>query len=322
MHTITISDSSSGSEAKISIEHGFNCYSFKAAVSPVERVEIIAGGNDFESGQLPPSHSGIPVLFPFPNRIRQGRFSWNGRDYELPLEEVPSDGAGNAIHGFCIDRPWRIIAQTADSVTGEFQLSVDAPERTRYWPADAIIRIRYSVNGAALRADVTVINPDNQPLPWGFGTHAYFRVPLSSDSQPAHCTIFAPVSQIWDLQDCLPTGGKSRIPEDCRLAESPYFDTLNVDAVFTNIKNQNGQVICRLMDEHAGLQMEQRCSPEFREIVAFTPPWSSSICLEPYTCLTDAINLQQQGIDAGLQLLPPGQSWTGWIVIQASAITC
>ena len=30
------------------------------------------------------------------------------------------------------------------------------------------------------------------------------------------------------------------------------------------------------------------------------PPHREAICLEPYTCTTDAINLQQQGVNAGL----------------------
>ena len=44
-------------------------------------------------------------------------------------------------------------------------------------------------------------------------------------------------------------------------------------------------------------------------MVVFTPPHRQAFCVEPYTCVTDAINLQQQGIDAGLIVLQPGQRW-------------
>jgi aldose 1-epimerase len=60
----------------------------------------------------------------------------------------------------------------------------------------------------------------------------------------------------------------------------------------------------------------QRFSADFQELVAFTPPWTSAICLEPYTCTTDAINLQQQGFEAGLRILQPGETWTGCIDIE------
>jgi aldose 1-epimerase len=35
------------------------------------------------------------------------------------------------------------------------------------------------------------------------------------------------------------------------------------------------------------------------------------VALEPYTCATDAINLQQRGVDAGLLVLGPGGKWQG-----------
>src|SRR4051794_19621574 len=34
-----------------------------------------------------PTRGGIPVLFPFPNRIRGGRFTSHGREYQLPLND-------------------------------------------------------------------------------------------------------------------------------------------------------------------------------------------------------------------------------------------
>ena len=52
-------------------------------------------------------------------------------------------------------------------------------------------------------------------------------------------------------------------------------------------------------------------SADFREMVVFTPPHRQAVCFEPYTCTTDAVNLQQRQVDAGWKVLPPGQSWTG-----------
>jgi aldose 1-epimerase len=38
--------------------------------------------------------------------------------------------------------------------------------------------------------------------------------------------------------------------------------------------------------------------------------------VEPYTCITDAINLQQRGVEAGLLVLPPGGRWTGVVELR------
>ena len=43
----------------------------------------------------------------------------------------------------------------------------------------------------------------------------------------------------------------------------------------------------------------------------FTPPHRQAFCVEPYTCVTDAVNLQQRGIDAGWRVLAPGEKWAG-----------
>jgi aldose 1-epimerase len=52
------------------------------------------------------------------------------------------------------------------------------------------------------------------------------------------------------------------------------------------------------------------CSPVFREMVVFNPPHRQAFCIEPYTCTTDAINLQAQGVDAGWLVLDPGATWS------------
>ncbi len=84
-----------------------------------------------------PTRSGLPILFPFPNRIRDGRFTWDGKQYHLPL----GDPSGkNAIHGFAFRRAWRVVDQGAHAsnawITGEFHGSIDAPETLPLWPAD------------------------------------------------------------------------------------------------------------------------------------------------------------------------------------------
>ena len=318
MTVVSINDPQSGSSARIAANAGFNCFEFLASIGDAQ-VSVIDAAEGFENGDKPPSHSGIPILFPYPNRIRGGKYSWEGTEYDLPESLVAYDGAGNAIHGFCLDLPWLIEEQTDGSVTGVFQISEDAPDRLPLWPTDALLRIKYSLNGACLRTDIEVSNPTDTPLPWGFGTHAYFRVPLTDSGSPENCTVYAPVTREWDLEECLPTGSQKDPAADGNLIQDPGFTSLKLDNVYTGVHPADGIVECRLTDTGSGLKMTQRCDDSFRDIVAFTPPWTSAVCLEPYTCVTDAINLQQQGVDAGLQVLEPGGTWTGWIEIAVEA---
>jgi aldose 1-epimerase len=319
MESLILKDPSSGSTARIVPHLGFNCYDFQANVGG-RFVDVLDSAPDFAEGKQRPSGHGIPILFPFPNRIRAGKYSWNGREYFLPESKVGYDGAGNAIHGFAIDRPWRVIDQLENVAVGEFQLSVDAPERLELWPADCTIRIRYEVKGRALRADIEIENPGKDPLPWGFGTHPYFKLPLGADSGAGQCLIECPASEEWELINCLPTGKRRPVPPDKDLREGAYFRDLRLDDVFTGLAPAQSHLECYILDGKAGLQISQRCDPIFRELVIYTPPKRDAICLEPYTSTTDAINLEPKGLDAGLRVLKPGGKFQTWIEIEAGPI--
>src|SRR5262249_35899663 len=67
---------------------GFNCFSWQITESGRKLDLLYSDPALFSDGR--PTRSGIPVLFPFPNRIRDGRFTWAGRTYQLPLNDPTS----------------------------------------------------------------------------------------------------------------------------------------------------------------------------------------------------------------------------------------
>ncbi|MFN9720182.1 MAG: aldose 1-epimerase, partial [Planctomycetota bacterium] len=204
------------------------------------------------------------------------------------------------------------------SVTGVFRIGIEAPERRSCWPADAEIQIRYTVNGTSLLSEIRVTNPDDLPLPWGFGTHAYFNVPFLAGTEREDYTIMVPSETVVELLDSLPTGAVVAVPSEKSLRAGRSFARLRADDVYSQLIPEEDSIRCRIDHEMSGICLEQRCSLDFREMVVFTPWWSSSICMEPYTCMTNAINLQQRAINAGLRTLLPGEQWTGCIDLHVS----
>jgi aldose 1-epimerase len=275
------------------------------------------------SGRSKPTRSGIPILFPFPNRIRAGRFRWHGKDYQLPLND--SSGA-NAIHGFACRKPWRMVDQGADAdaawVTGEFWGSKDAPEARDLWPADYRLRLTCRLADDRLRVEAVVENPDRVDLPFGLGYHPYVRVPLVPGARAEDCWVEAAVAAAWELDDGLPTGRE--LPPDTAndLSRPRRFGELNLDHLFraTACDPEPGpDRLCPrggVRQEPAGVTVRLAASVAFRELVAFTPPHRQAACLEPYTCITNAINLAAQGVDAGLLALPPGKTWAGVVELR------
>jgi aldose 1-epimerase len=296
---------------------GFNLFQLQIPVGS-RTVEVLDATADFEATGESPNHNGIPLLFPFPNRIRGAQYNWAGREYVL--EGVHQDGQGNAIHGLVIDRPWRVIERGPDTVVGQFQLSVDAADRRSLWPADFLIEVRYELHESALRCELRVVNPDRAPLPFGFGTHPYFKVPLSAGSRRDDCLIQAPVTEEWELVDCLPTGKRLPVSGRKDLREGQELKGLKLDDVLTGLAGRGPQVETVVMDPSAGLEVRQLFDKAFGELVVYTPPHGRSVCLEPYTCTTDAIHLADQGIDGGWRVLASGAEFRTWFQISAGLV--
>lgn len=312
--TIFVLDDGAGGRAEVWPALGFNCFGWQAAADSVTLDLLYADPALFGDGR--PTRSGIPILFPFPNRIRDGRFAWEGKDYQLPLD----DPAGkNAIHGFACRHPWRVVGQGADAasawVTGEFQASRDGADCLRLWPADYVLRVTHRLGGGVLRVEAEVENPDRRTLPFGLGYHPYFRVPFAPGGDAADCHVQVPACEAWVLAETLPTGERAPVGLDPAhdLNAPRLYRDLKLDDLLTRAPDaaDGPDGLCdRGLVRSGRATLRVRAAPAFREVVVFTPPHRRAFCIEPYTCATDAVNLQQGGVDAGLLLLPPGGRWS------------
>lgn len=307
---VTLSDSS-GAQARVHTGFGFNCFSF-AAVAGGEARETLWSAPGFEHNKSGASGSGIPLLFPFPGRIRGVSFHWQGVDY--PLEA--GDGRGNAIHGFVHQRGWRVIDQTPDSVQGEFHASVDDPALLKRWPSDFRIRARYSLQAGALALEVEMENPADSPLPCGFGAHPYFRLPLGDASVADECRVQLPVSSEWELNGMLPTGRLLQLANAKAFAEGLRFGEMSFDNVFTGLKFSGDTCVSRIVDRAAGRVLTLGFDRAFRECVVYNPPHRQAVCIEPYTCLPGVFSLPDKSIDGGMKVLVPGESFTAAMTIR------
>ena len=308
---ITLHDATTGATAKIAPQRGFNCFSYKPVVDG-EAVEVLWTADDFVAGGGKGSHSGIPILFPFPGRLRGTSFTFQGRAF--PLEA--GDGIGNAIHGFVIDRPWRLVEQTSTLAVGEFQASIDGPEILAHWPADFRIAVAYELVGHALTSEVRIENTGTSALPFGFGTHPYFRVPLGAKGTADHCLVTVPAANYWELAKMLPTGRKLPATGPHGLAQGMKFAETKLDDVFTDLTYTAGRAQTTIADPDNRRTLELTFDEQCRECVVYNPPHRQAICIEPYTCVPDAYELAESGADTGLRVLSPGETFSTRIDIR------
>ncbi len=288
---------------------GFNAYHWQAA-----GLALLYRNPQFFAEQKP-TRSGFPILFPFPNRIRDGRYMWEGKTYQLPLNDSTSK---NAIHGFTPKRAWRVVDQGADAgaawITGEFHGSKDAPETLALWPADYRLRVTYRLLDRVLRVEAEADNPDSKPLPFGLGYHPYFSL-APFGGQAAIVAVGA--GKFWELIDTLPTGKLLDVDDLRDLRHGQFVAPLKLDDVLTDLYHftydqADGLGMLGVLQHPSGAHMlTVWAGDDFREVVAFIPPHREAICLEPYTCTTDAVNLSPRGVSAGLRVLQPGEHWHG-----------
>jgi aldose 1-epimerase len=316
--TVYVLEAPSGARAEIWPALGCNCYRWRLPWKNHLLDLLYASPTLF--AETRPTRSGIPILFPFPNRIRAGRFSWERKEYQLP----PNDPSGkNAIHGFACRHPWRIVDQGADAesawLQAEFWCSRDAPDALPQWPADHRLQLTFRLRERSLHLEALVDNPGGAPLPFGLGYHPYFRVPFVPVSEDRRCLVEVRAETYWELEDLLPTGRLLSVDSSCNFMQPRPFSELHADTLLHAVAGPEDLLLHgQLRQEPDGATLSVRASPSFREVVAFTPPHRQAFCIEPYTCITDAINAQQRGVDAGLLVLPPGQQWTGTVAMEVS----
>jgi aldose 1-epimerase len=297
----TLHDDATGASAAVLPSFGFNLFSLKLPAAGAVR-EVLATAPDFASNPSKPGGNGTPILFPFPNRIRGGRYHFEGKDYQLPANNGP-----NAIHGFALNVPWDVVEHRADAheafIVGRYQISRNSPQMQSLWPTDAVLQVRYGLAGRRLTMTITITNPTALDLPYGFGIHPYFRLPLEPAGDPAQTSVVLPAARYWVLSEFLPTGEVH--PVDARLdfRKGQPRKGLKLDDVLTGLDFEGDRATCRLVDQALKAEFRLSFDRGFRELVAYTPAAAGVIAIEPYTQTTDAINLEPRGIDAGLRRL-------------------
>ena len=88
---------------------GNNCYAFKVADGDTW-LNLIDAPPDLATLEERPTAYGNPILFPFPNRIRNGTWQFEGETYQFDKEpESPT-----TIHGLLLNLPYQVESHVAD----------------------------------------------------------------------------------------------------------------------------------------------------------------------------------------------------------------
>ncbi|MBR9920206.1 MAG: aldose 1-epimerase [Bacteroidetes bacterium] len=234
------------------------------------------------------------LLFPFPNRLKNGKYHWEGKHYQFPLNDPIHD---NALHGFGASTCFSVDAIELHSNKAVIALSLDF-KGLEYYPFPFKLKVRYTLWSEPDRfeLEVEIENRGQTSMPFAFGWHPYFKL---DENGCENWQLQLPVSEeILVSETMIPTGKTKTFSE---------FDSLQKigDRDFDTCYQIAGQsAVLKLNHGQQFLQIKpldkQKAFPYYQ---LFIPPDRMSIALEPMTANINAF----QNMD-GLWALKAGES--------------
>jgi len=241
------------------------------------------------------------LLIPWPNRIADGAYEFDGRRHQLPLDEPERR---NAIHGLVRWSPWNVAERSPKRVVMEHLL-----RRRPGYPFTLMLAVEYSLSKAGLSVRTTATNAGPEPCPYGSGAHPYLQV---DGGKVNDARLRVPAGAVLQADDRgIPVGRAPVDGTELDFREPRHVGMVALDHAFTDLeRDEDG--LARVELEHDGSGTSTLWVDEsYPYLMLFTGEGipghdRRSLAVEPMTCAPDAFRSGD-----GLIRLEPGQSHTG-----------
>lgn len=285
-------------EAWISPEYGCNLCSLSVGGFNVidYKPDVLKAGG----------YTGTPVLYPTPNRVRDGVFRFNEKNYVQSVR-----GKRVFEHGLVHGEAWNCglpeVSEDSASLRAWLGWEEGSPLFEAF-PFRHRLELRFVLRADGLEVTYSIENKDKCDIPYGFGLHPYFMKLSGEDGT----RLTVPAKYVMEATpDLLPTGGLIPVEgTDFDLSRPTKIGGLDLDHVFTGILP--GQ-FASIDYGTPGMGVTLRATGDFTHVVVYSPKGEGFFCVENQTCSTDAHNLYDRGYagESGLKLVPPGETQGG-----------
>lgn len=255
--------------------------------------DILRPTDERDTAQNDPRNLTCFPLVPYSNRIRDGRFRFEGRDVALPLNFGDHP---HSIHGHGWQSAWSVDRVGEAEAILRYEHAADA------WPWAYRAVQRMALEQSDLLLALSLENLGAGPMPAGLGFHPYF---------PRHggARLTAAVDEVWLVDDEVMPTRRAALPDRWALPDGVDVDGLDCDNLF---EGWTGTACVRWPADGADVILT--ASEALRRLVVYAPAGEDFFCAEPVSHITDAFNLASGGrADTGMQVLRPGESLAGWM---------
>jgi galactose mutarotase-like enzyme len=244
------------------------------------------------------------VLAPWPNRLADGRYEFNGVRAQAGLNEPERR---NAIHGLVRWLPWSLQTRHQNQLTLRLQL-----HPTPDYPFSLRLEMEYHLGREGLSVTTSARSTDEGPVPFGLGFHPYLTAgPETVDGAilrlPAHDTL--------ELDERgLPTGALSAVSGTERdFTAARFIGPTVLDTAFTTLdRDTDGRAWASLDAPRGTGGASLWVGPEFGYLMVYSGDTirdvsrrRRALAIEPMTCPPNAL---RTGKD--IVVLQPDQQWS------------
>lgn len=246
---------------------------------------------------------GAPLI-PWPNRLRDGRYSFDGQQYQLALTEPAT---GTAIHGLLRWRNWQALERDQDRVVMGTRL-----QPMQGWPFSLEVRIEYSLAGNGLTVQTSVTNIGPRRCPVGLGQHPYLSAGPGWKVDECRLHLPAATRILTDPDRQLPTGTEAISGTDRDFRIPRVVDSVQLDDAYTDLERDRhglARVSLACPDGHTA---ELWCDDTYSVIQVYTGDTLAphrrrlGLAVEPMSCPANALQTGE-----GIVRLQPGESHVG-----------
>jgi aldose 1-epimerase len=260
-------------------------------------VQVLDG---FDADELAPASAG-QILAPWPNRIRDGQYTFEGSAHQLAVTEPQRN---TAIHGLVNWSRWSLVERSAGSILLECRM----PAQVGY-PWWLTLRTRWTVSADGLRCDQEVVNESGSNAPWGYSAHPYVLLPgVAVDDillqVPGKTRILADAR-------LLPIGSVSVAGTEFDFTEPRRIGDLVLDTTFGDIEHDGAGVTeVTVADPGSAAKVVVWADDKFAYWQVFSGDtlhgerFRRSVAIEPMTCPPDAFRTGRDVV-----VLAPGERW-------------
>ena len=243
------------------------------------------------------------VLFPFPGRVEDSKYSFDGHDYELSGLRIKD---GHAIHGFAKWVEWEIIAQSENFVTLRFEMKKEDYVEKGF-PFSLELIIEYSLGEDGLVCKAKVKNIGEEKAPFGLGFHPYFSV---NGAKVDEMSLQIPAKKMVEFATNLKPTGKFPDPSgDLDFRTSKEIGSTVIDNCFTDLNYEDGKAKTILSTGDGKITIWQDQNLPYLQLYSADTIGEEhrrgGLAIEAQTCTGFALNCPEMG----LRVLEPEEEY-------------